>query len=68
MSVEAQNADLPGDVDCDGTVTATDALLVMRWAMHIFTLSEQGTINGDLNGDGLVNATDAVLTMRIVLG
>ena len=59
---------LLGDVNCDGKVDSTDALLVMRWSMNIVILSEQGLINGDMNGDGLVNATDAVLIMRVCLG
>lgn len=55
---------LLGDVNCDGVVNSTDALLVMRYSMNLAVISEQGLINGDMNGDGLVNATDAVLIMR----
>lgn len=58
---------LLGDINCDGTVDATDALLALRKSMSIAEITPQGFINGDMNGDGLVNATDAVLIMRIVL-
>ncbi|GEM_PF-5710591 len=55
---------LLGDVNCDGKVDSTDALLAMRYSMNLAEISEQGFVNGDMNGDGSVNATDAVLIMR----
>ncbi len=59
---------LLGDVNCDGKVDSTDALLAMRYSMNLAEISEQGLVNGDMNGDGGLNATDAVLIMRQVIG
>ena len=59
---------LLGDVNCDGKVDSTDALLAMRASMGLATISAQGLVNGDMNGDGNVNATDAVLIMRVAMG
>ncbi|MBR4635953.1 MAG: dockerin type I repeat-containing protein, partial [Clostridia bacterium] len=55
---------LLGDVDLSGTVTAVDALLAMRHAMSIITLTGQQFINADIDGDGEVTANDAILIMR----
>ena len=58
---------LLGDIDLDGEVTASDALLAMRHAMSITTVSGQGAINGDMDGDGVITASDAILIMRAVM-
>ena len=58
---------LAGDTDCDGTLSVTDALLVMRYSMGIALVSEQGIVNGDMDGSGTLTATDAILIMRAVL-
>ncbi|MBQ5487576.1 MAG: InlB B-repeat-containing protein [Clostridia bacterium] len=58
---------LLGDVDLDGEVTAADALLAMRHAMSITTITGQGFVNGDMDGDGQLTASDAVLIMRLVM-
>lgn len=58
---------IPGDVNCDGVVNSSDALMVMRCSMNLLALDEQGLRNGDVNGDGSVNATDALLIMRTAL-
>lgn len=59
---------LIGDVDLDGSVTVTDALLAMRHSMGIITLSGQSLINADVDGNGTVTVTDALLIMRMALG
>ena len=59
---------LLGDVDLDGEVTATDALLAMRHAMSITVISGQGFVNGDMDGDGQLTSSDAILIMRAVMG
>ncbi|MBQ3937890.1 MAG: dockerin type I repeat-containing protein [Clostridia bacterium] len=54
---------LPGDVDGDGEVTVSDALLVMRYAMGI--ISELPHIeNADMDGSGVIDISDALLIMR----
>lgn len=60
-------AGLPGDVNCDGQVNSTDALLAMRYAMGLVTVTPAGLANGDINGDGRLNATDAIAIMRMVM-
>lgn len=59
---------LIGDVNFDGKVDSTDALLIMRHSMNITDFTAKQLKAGDLNGDGLVNATDALLVMRIAIG
>ena len=56
-----------GDVNCDGKVDTTDALIALRYTMGIATIDAQGLLNGDMNGDGKVDSTDAVLIMRQVM-
>lgn len=59
---------LIGDINCDGTVDVTDALLALRYAMGIINdISEQGFVNGDVNNDGVLDSTDAVIIMRTAM-
>jgi hypothetical protein len=57
----------PGDVDCSGSVSSVDALLVLQ-----FTAGLGGSLpcqqNGDVNRDGMVNAIDAELILQYVAG
>jgi hypothetical protein len=59
---------LAGDVDGDGSVTARDAMLALRIALHL----TQGTASqmqaADLNGDGTVLISDVLLILRRALG
>ncbi|MBR0157363.1 MAG: InlB B-repeat-containing protein, partial [Clostridia bacterium] len=69
-TVTAQYAPSPtliGDINLDGKVDSTDALLAMRYSMGITLIEGQGFVNGDVNGDGVLNATDGLLIMRIAL-
>ena len=57
---------LLGDADGNGTVNATDALLILRHAMCV-----NANINlslSDVDGNGTVNATDALLVLRMAMG
>lgn len=58
----------PGDVDGDGVVNANDALMVMRAALNLITLTDAQQAVADVNGDGAVNATDALMILRMALG
>jgi hypothetical protein len=60
-------ATLRGDVNCDGVVDVTDALLALRYVMGIASVTEQGIVNGDMNDDGVLDSTDAVLIMRQIM-
>ncbi len=57
----------PGDVDGDGNVTVTDALIVMRIAMGIFD-GDYIEPAADYDGDGSITVTDALMIMRAAMG
>lgn len=57
-----------GDVNGDGTVDSTDALLLLRWTMELAELDEQQLSRGDVNGDGIADSSDALLILRMALG
>ena len=59
---------LLGDVDFDGDVDITDALLTMRYAMGIITFTPEQLAVADMDGNGSVNITDALLIMRTAMG
>ena len=53
-----------GDVDGDGEVTASDALLVLRFSMNMCSLGPDALAAADMDGDGEVTAADALLILR----
>ena len=56
-----------GDVDGDGIVTVSDALLLLRMAAELIPEpSELGA--ADLNGDGKVSVADALCALRTAIG
>ena len=56
------------DVNNDGAVNASDAIMIMRYSLGLIVLNEAQGIIADVNGDGTVNASDAIIVMRKVLG
>ena len=58
---------LSGDVDGDGTINVTDAMVIVDYVLgkapsaFIFQ-------NADMDGNGIVNITDAMLIVDYVLG
>lgn len=56
-----------GDVDGNGSLSVSDALLALRYAMGINPLPTNALLRGDMNGDALVDATDAILILRRVM-
>lgn len=58
---------LLGDVNMDGTVDASDALLVLRYSMELIDLTDEQLLRADYNCNGNVSADDALLILRNVL-
>ena len=59
---------LLGDVNGDGFVDITDALLVMRYAMGLITLTPAQLQRANVNGDSGVDISDALIIMRVAMG
>ncbi len=59
---------LLGDVNGDGHVDISDALLCMRAGMGILVLTGDAAAAADVNGDGTINISDALLCMRVAMG
>lgn len=59
---------IAGDINGDGSVTAQDALMAMRFSLQLMSLTDEQLSAGDVNGDGTVNAADALLIMRAAMG
>lgn len=51
-----------GDVNGDGKINSTDAVLILRYAAQLGV--DIDTAAADVNGDGKINSTDAVLVLR----
>jgi hypothetical protein len=59
---------LYGDANCDGTVTAADAALILRAIVGLSELSPCGVLNADVDSDLEVTAADAAAILRFVVG
>ncbi len=59
---------IPGDANGDGVVDTLDAVMVMRHALSLITLSDEAIALCDMNGDGEITILDATLIMRAALG
>ncbi len=57
-----------GDADGDGTITANDALMILRYTVSIGELSENRLVASDVDGDGQVTANDALSVLRFTVG
>ena len=60
----------PGDVDADGAVTASDARLALRRAVHLedFEETSPAYLACDIDGDCEVTSSDARTILRIAVG
>ena len=56
---------IPGDINNDGLVTASDARIALRTAAKLHTLTEKETKKADMDSDGKVTASDARKILRI---
>lgn len=66
--VEYQSLGLMGDINQNGELDMDDALAVMRYVMHVETLTAYQIQLADINGDGSVTMNDALMILRIVQG
>jgi hypothetical protein len=57
-----------GDVNGDGKVNATDALIVLSGSAGLNVVTYCPLLCGDTNGDGRVNATDALIILSYSAG
>ena len=57
-----------GDANCDGSVTAADAALVLRALVGLDALTETGSENAKTEGKSAVSAQDAALILRYIVG
>ena len=57
-----------GDVNCDGSVNATDYIMLKRAVLGTYTLSEESKETADINGDETINQTDYLMLKRAILG
>lgn len=53
-----------GDIDGNGTINATDALLALQHSVELISLGETQRLAADVNRDGDINATDALLILQ----
>jgi hypothetical protein len=56
-----------GDANCDCTVTAADAAMILRALVGLETLPDAGRVNADVDGTGSVTAADAAAILRYVV-
>ncbi len=57
-----------GDVNGDGSVTVSDAMLVFNFVSGKSTLTAEEQKKADVNADGVVNVADAMKVYNIILG
>lgn len=72
LSVDPVNEDvLLGDVNADGLVNSTDALIVLSYDAGMNVQNQLARINagvGDVNRDGVTNSTDALIILSYDVG
>ncbi len=58
---------LIGDINADSKINSADALLILRHAVGLTTLSGNLLISADWNGDGKVNSFDALEVLKFAV-
>lgn len=58
---------LIGDTNADSKINSADALLILRHAVGLTTLSGKLLISADWNGDGKVNSSDALEVLKFAV-
>jgi len=57
-----------GDINSDGKITAKDAMLIQRYAVHLIKLDDTQLKAADVNSDGKVTNKDALAILRFTIG
>lgn len=57
-----------GDVNNDGKINSSDALLILQSAVGKITLSTTQTLAADVNKDGKINSSDALKVLQYAVG
>lgn len=65
---EAVLQDIKGDVNGDGNVNSSDALLVLKHAVKKSELTGKPLQQADVNKDGVINSSDALAILKISVG
>ena len=69
FSVNAHAASLlAGDIDCDGSVTAADARLALRYSVGLEEFDEQQLLISDVDLNNKTDASDARAILRMAVG
>lgn len=53
-----------GDIDNNGSITAADARLVLRFSSQLETPTDIQRLMSDVNGDGQITAADSQLVLQ----
>ncbi|MBQ7548423.1 MAG: hypothetical protein IJT03_01820 [Clostridia bacterium] len=59
---------LAGDVNGDGSVNSSDALMVLRHTVNLIQLEKSAMSVADLDGNGQINSADALRILQISVG
>lgn len=62
------NAAEKGDVDADGTVSANDARMALRFSVELETPDDEQKVLADFDENGSITAADARLILRLSVG
>ena len=60
--------DNPGDLDRDGVVNASDALLVLQHSVDLIALTQEGQQRADMDNNNIIDAADALTILQISVG
>ncbi len=53
-----------GDVDFNGSVTAADARLILRYSSRLETYTDEQFVRSDVDGDGVISSSDSQFVLR----
>ncbi|MBR6406982.1 MAG: leucine-rich repeat protein [Clostridia bacterium] len=62
------DAEKPGDIDGDGKVTTSDALMTLKFAVGIENPSDSQNKLADIDGDGKITTADALIILKMAVG